>query len=82
MSKIRLFLNAERLKAEPHGLVYKLLIEKLDIDEDYYDINIGKVKIVDDIHTLDKHADVEYELIRCAWWNDLEECEERLRIGV
>lgn len=57
-----------------------ILLDKIDIN--FYNIKIDKVNWQDSSDFLGYDYYIDYNLERDIIWDDLEECKERLRIGL
>ena len=59
------------------------LIKQQKIDEEFYYVNIEKISEAErNFATYNISYYVEYSLERKECWDDLKECEERLKIGL
>lgn len=69
-------------KAQIDELIRKKLIQKDNIDTNYYDIITNKITIFEIKGFVELRVFIDYTLKRKSCWNDLEECEKRLKIGL
>lgn len=63
-------------------LTFEKLVKKDKIDTGFYHVDIKHIDKGTNVQASVTVILIDYELQRKAIWNDLSECEERLRIGL
>jgi len=62
--------------------LFQKLIEKENIDNDYYEVIILRTHWIKDGSFLGDIFTLVYDLKLRECWNNLEECEDRLKVGL
>ncbi len=60
----------------------KRFLNQIKIDTNYYGFTVNNIITEKDCNKMGSNVVIDYDLIRLTCWDNLEECEERLKIGL